>query len=85
MTKPRRAKGSRPRISRGGYETVCRPCGMSFGAGVRRVGDICHSSVDFPNVYTMSFGEWYHKHRTRIRNEYYEECANFCRRPVEKV
>ena len=58
---------------------------MSYGKGIKRIGDICHSSTDFPNVYSMTFEDWLKRNRVRMRNEYYEECATFCRHPVIKA
>ena len=63
-------------------QTCCPPCGMSYGVGVRRVGQMCHSSTGFPDTYMMTMEEWCKQ--VRIRNLYYEECAHFCRRPVVK-
>jgi len=58
---------------------------MYYGRGVRNAGDLCRNAADFAHTYSMSYDEWLAQHYIRLHNEYYEECANFCRRPVEKV
>lgn len=65
--------------------TKCLSCQMHYGKGVRRIGEICHNAAEFADIYTMPYERWLEVNRVRLRNLYYEECANFCRRPVVKA